>query len=147
MTTRYSRRAFLGSVPALAALPQVSAAAGAAPRLPLGQPELGLRITGMELIVVRATARTNWIFVRLSTNDGMTGLGEASMGRLTDLAGARTSSSSSSATAPRSKSSVTGSRAGRARPAATAGWPPRSARSSRRSGTWSARPCRRRPTT
>ena len=85
MTTRFSRRAFLGSVPALAALPHISTAAAPAPRLPLGQAELGLRITGMELIVVRATARTNWIFVRLSTNDGMTGLGEASMGRLTDF--------------------------------------------------------------
>jgi galactonate dehydratase len=85
MTTRFSRRAFLGSVPALAALPSVSTASASTPRLPLGQAELGLRITGMELIVVRATARTNWIFVRLATNDGMTGLGEASMGRLTDF--------------------------------------------------------------
>ena len=85
MTARFSRRAFLGSVPALAALPSVSTASASTPRLPLGQAELGLRITGMELIVVRATARTNWIFVRLATNDGMTGLGEASMGRLTDF--------------------------------------------------------------
>ena len=85
MTARFSRRAFLGSVPALAALPSLSASAAPAARLPLGQAELGLRITGMEQIVVRATGRTNWIFVRLSTNDGMTGLGEASMGRLTEL--------------------------------------------------------------
>jgi len=83
--TRFSRRAFVGSLPALAALPHAPAAAASAPRLPAGQAELGLRITGMELIVVRATARTSWIFVRLSTNDGMTGLGEASMGRLTDF--------------------------------------------------------------
>lgn len=85
MIRRLSRRALLGSVPALAALPALPASAGAAPRLPAGQAELGLRITGMERIVVRATARTNWIFVRLATNDGMTGLGEASMGRLDDL--------------------------------------------------------------
>lgn len=47
-------------------------AAGTAPRL---------RISGMELIVVHATARTTWLFVRLSTNQGLTGLGEASLGR------------------------------------------------------------------
>ena len=34
---------------------------------------------------MRATARTNWIFVRLSTNQGLTGLGEASLGRRTEL--------------------------------------------------------------
>ncbi len=39
----------------------------------------------MELIVVRATRRTNWLFVRLATNIGLTGLGEASMGRLAEL--------------------------------------------------------------
>ena len=83
MTARFSRRAFLGSLPALAAAP--SLAASAAPRLPAGQAELGLRIVGMEQIVVRVTGRTNWIFVRLSTNDGATGLGEASMGRLSEL--------------------------------------------------------------
>lgn len=83
MTARFSRRAFLGSLPALAAAPSLSASA--APGLPAGQPELGLRIVGMEQIVVRVTGRTNWIFVRLSTNDGATGLGEASMGRLNEL--------------------------------------------------------------
>lgn len=83
MTARFSRRAFLGSLPAIATAP--SLAASAAPRLPAGQAELGLRIVGMEQIVVRVTGRTNWIFVRLSTNDGATGLGEASMGRLNGL--------------------------------------------------------------
>ena len=29
-----------------------------------------LRITSMETLVVRATQRTNWIFVRLATNQG-----------------------------------------------------------------------------
>ena len=40
-----------------------------------------LRITDMETFVVRATERTNWIFVRLLTNQGLTGLREASLGR------------------------------------------------------------------
>jgi galactonate dehydratase len=53
--------------------------------LPLGQAELGLRITEMEVIGVRATMRTNWIFVRLTTNDGQTGLGEASVNRRLNL--------------------------------------------------------------
>ena len=74
----YSRRAFLGAVPALGAF-------SAAARLPLGQAERGLRITEMEVIVVRATRRTNWILVVLTTNDGQRGLGEASMGRLDAL--------------------------------------------------------------
>ena len=81
-----SRRAFLGSVPALVGLPCLAGAArpATAPALsalPLGQAERGLRITGMDLITVRATARTNWLFVRLTTNDGLTGLGETSLGR------------------------------------------------------------------
>ncbi len=40
----------------------------------------GLKITGMDVFVIRATYRTNWIFVRLKTNRGLTGLGEASLG-------------------------------------------------------------------
>jgi galactonate dehydratase len=36
------------------------------------------RITGFELIPVRATERTVWLFVRLHTDKGLTGLGEAS---------------------------------------------------------------------
>ena len=76
-----SRRSFIGNVPVLVSLPYVSYATAQEPALPLGQTELGLRITEMELIVVRATARTNWIFLRLKTNEGLTGLGEVSMGR------------------------------------------------------------------
>jgi galactonate dehydratase len=45
----------------------------------------GLRITGMELITVRATARTTWLFVRLTTTQGLTGLGEVSLGRRTEF--------------------------------------------------------------
>jgi galactonate dehydratase len=37
-----------------------------------------LRVTGVELLPVRATARTVWLFVRLRTDAGLTGLGEAS---------------------------------------------------------------------
>ena len=89
MITPCGRRTFLSTLPALAGAATVAAApprlAVGAARLPLGQAELGVRITGMETIVVRATGRTTWIFVRLSTNDGMTGLGEASMGRRTDM--------------------------------------------------------------
>jgi galactonate dehydratase len=37
-----------------------------------------LRVTGFELRPVRATTRTVWLFVRLTTDTGLTGLGEAS---------------------------------------------------------------------
>jgi galactonate dehydratase len=37
-----------------------------------------LRVTGFELIPVRATERTVWLIVRLRTDQGITGLGEAS---------------------------------------------------------------------
>jgi galactonate dehydratase len=37
-----------------------------------------LRVTGFELRPVRATTRTVWLFVRLTTDAGLTGLGEAS---------------------------------------------------------------------
>ena len=38
------------------------------------------RVTGMELLPVVVSERTNWRFLRLSTNVGVTGLGEASAG-------------------------------------------------------------------
>ena len=82
MFTPCDRRSFLATLPALAG---ITAAVDAAAGLPVGQAELGVRITEMETVVVRATGRTSWIFVRLSTNDGMTGLGEASMGRRTAM--------------------------------------------------------------
>ena len=37
-----------------------------------------LRVTGLDFLPVRATARTVWLFVRLRTDAGLTGLGEAS---------------------------------------------------------------------
>ena len=60
-----SRRAFLVSglpAPWLRKL-------GAAPKL---------RVTGMELLPIRATGRTVWLVVRLTADQGLTGLGEAS---------------------------------------------------------------------
>src|SRR5215471_16113148 len=65
------RRDFLGAA--------ASAAAGAAfswPRLLEAAPKL--RVTDFELVPVRATARTVWLFVRLRTDAGLTGVGEAS---------------------------------------------------------------------
>ncbi|MGH7958824.1 MAG: mandelate racemase/muconate lactonizing enzyme family protein [Opitutaceae bacterium] len=37
-----------------------------------------VKLTGVELLPVRATERTVWLFVRLQTDSGVTGLGEAS---------------------------------------------------------------------
>ena len=37
-----------------------------------------VRVTGFELLPIRATERTVWLLVRLSTDAGLTGLGEAS---------------------------------------------------------------------
>ena len=37
-----------------------------------------VRVTGIELLPVRATSRTVWLIVRLRTDSGLTGLGEAS---------------------------------------------------------------------
>jgi galactonate dehydratase len=37
-----------------------------------------LRVTGLELLPVRATERTVWLFIRLTTDQGISGLGEAS---------------------------------------------------------------------
>ena len=63
------RRAFLTAC---------GAAAGAllAPRWTEAAPRL--RVTGFELLPVRASARTVWLIVRLRTDAGLTGLGEAS---------------------------------------------------------------------
>jgi len=66
-----NRRSFLG----LAA----GAAAGTSLwRLPDADAQPRLRVTGLELLPVRATDRTVWLFVRLRTDRGLTGLGEAS---------------------------------------------------------------------
>lgn len=43
-----------------------------------GEPVPRLRVIGFELLPVRATERTVWLIVRLRTDGGLTGLGEAS---------------------------------------------------------------------
>src|SRR5262245_66571934 len=66
-----TRRQLLRAYPALLAVPLLTLRdAGAA--VP------AVRLTGMELIPIRATARTVWLVVRLRTDNGLTGLGEAS---------------------------------------------------------------------
>ena len=67
----FNRRTILGGAAGLIA--------GAAlwPRL-RSEPAPKLRVTGFELLPVRATERTVWLLVRLKTDAGLTGLGEAS---------------------------------------------------------------------
>jgi len=57
-----------------------TASAAAMPLLALARAEATprVRITGVELIPVRATYRTVWLFVRLTTDAGISGVGEAS---------------------------------------------------------------------
>ncbi len=65
-----SRRNMLATAgTALASILLPLRAAAAVPRL---------RVTGVELVPVRATSRTVWLFVRLTTDAGLVGLGEAS---------------------------------------------------------------------
>ncbi len=42
--------------------------------------ESSLKITGLEFFAVKASNRTQWLFLRLKTNKGLTGLGETSDG-------------------------------------------------------------------
>lgn len=66
-----SRRAFLVKSAGL-----VGGVALLAPRALEAAPRL--RVTGIDLLPVRATERTVWLIVRVGTNAGLTGLGEAS---------------------------------------------------------------------
>jgi galactonate dehydratase len=68
---RLTRRDALLATASAAVLPLLALARAAA-----ATPKV--RITGVELIPVRATYRTVWLFVRLTTDAGLTGLGEAS---------------------------------------------------------------------
>ena len=68
---KVSRRAFFAAGAGLAA-----GAAVSAPRRLEGLPRL--RVTGLDLLPVRATERTVWLIVRLRTDGGLTGLGEGS---------------------------------------------------------------------
>lgn len=67
----FSRRAFLSAGVSLAAGAALrpARALAAAPRI---------RVVGFELLPIRATERTVWLIVRLRTDAGLTGLGEAS---------------------------------------------------------------------
>lgn len=60
-----TRRQFLISTGTLAMIPHLDA-------------KPNVRVTGLECIPVRATARTVWLFIRLRTDAALTGLGEAS---------------------------------------------------------------------
>ena len=75
---------------------QMVAAAGAAAALPVaaspvlaiqpsGAAERSLRVEEMELSSVRVSERTAWMFVRLRTNLGLSGLGECSVGGRREL--------------------------------------------------------------
>ena len=44
-----------------------------------------LVVTDLEVLPVRVSQRTVWLMVRLHTNKGLTGLGEASLGSATQL--------------------------------------------------------------
>src|SRR6187402_2714136 len=68
-SSRVPRRRFLHACGAAAGAVLAPAWLQAAPRL---------RVTGFELLPVRATERTVWLIVRLRTDAGLTGLGEAS---------------------------------------------------------------------
>src|SRR4029079_15727081 len=69
-----NRRSFVrsvgaGSIGLLLPLASTTARLRAMPRV---------RVTGFELLPVRATERTVWLMIRLRTDAGLTGLGEAS---------------------------------------------------------------------
>jgi galactonate dehydratase len=70
----------LSAGPALVGIPW-AALGGAGSGIRAGTAESALRVTGMEVFEVTATRRTRWTFVRLRTNDGLTGLGEGSLSR------------------------------------------------------------------
>ena len=44
-----------------------------------------LEITQLEVFVVRATSRSNWVLLRLKTNHGITGIGECTLGNVTEF--------------------------------------------------------------
>jgi galactonate dehydratase len=68
---RFSRRSFL-----VAGIGAVAGATLWSPRIVEALPRV--RVTGFELLPIRATERTVWLIVRLRTDAGLTGLGEAS---------------------------------------------------------------------
>ena len=81
--TRLTRRQMVAAAGAAAALP-VAAAPGLAIQ-PSGAAERSLRVEGMTLTSVRVSERTVWMFIHLRTNLGLSGLGECSVGRRSEL--------------------------------------------------------------
>ena len=90
----------MGSLPPLLGAPYLATAWPAVPGLvrQSASSQRSLRVTSMDVVVVKTPIlrfndldgqgtprRTSWIFVRLHTNRGLTGLGEASLGSRTDL--------------------------------------------------------------
>ena len=67
----FGRRTLLGAALGIAAAPFAAWRSALAAVPPL-------KVRGFELIPVRATSRTVWLFVRLKTDHGLVGLGEAS---------------------------------------------------------------------
>ncbi len=60
---------------------QILLGAGALPAFAVPPPPRpNVRITGLETVTVQVNRRGNWLFVRLQTDKGLTGLGEASQG-------------------------------------------------------------------
>jgi galactonate dehydratase len=76
---RPDRRQFLKTLPAYAALSMPVST------LLAQESNSGLRVIDIRVHVVSVTSRTNWIIVQLLTNQGITGLGEASLGRRAEL--------------------------------------------------------------
>jgi galactonate dehydratase len=79
-----SRRSFLGRLaqaillaPAVMPLQKVFAQTSRADR--------NISITDIEVFTVNVTHRTNWIIIQLTASNGVKGLGEASLGRRTEL--------------------------------------------------------------
>ncbi|MBO0747468.1 MAG: mandelate racemase/muconate lactonizing enzyme family protein [Acidimicrobiaceae bacterium] len=54
------------------------------PKAALANANASLTITGLEVFVVKVNVRGNWVFARLTTDKGLTGIGEASQGGTDD---------------------------------------------------------------
>jgi galactonate dehydratase len=81
------RRQLLLGAGAVAVAPVLLGAARAdasTPLASLAEPNGSLTITGLEVFVVKVNVRGNWVFARLSTDKGLTGIGEASQGGTDD---------------------------------------------------------------
>ncbi len=80
--TPLTRRQMVAGAGAAAVLPAASPVLAIQPS---GAAERSLRVEGMTLTSVRVSERTTWMFVHLRTNLGLSGLGECSVGRRSEL--------------------------------------------------------------